>query len=225
MFLGTKTVIFDAFGSLFDVHSPARELAPQLGENFEAFSALWRQKQLEYSWLRSLMRRHADFAQVTEEALDYALAAFGHAKNERVRSELLSLYQRLKAYPDAVLMLDSLSRKNMRTGILSNGSPQMLHAAVVSAGLESLLDEVLSVEEVQVFKPDPRVYALALDRFGIRDPAEVVFVTANPWDAHGAASFGFQVIRVNRNGLADENLPGKVSAHVKSLSEIPALLS
>lgn len=225
MFFGTKTVIFDAFGTLFDVHSPARELAPQLGENFEAFSALWRQKQLEYSWLRSLMRRHADFAQVTEEALDYALAAFGHAKNARVRSELLSLYQRLKAYPDAVLMLDSLSRKNMRTGILSNGSPQMLHAAVVSAGLESLLDEVLSVEEVQVFKPDPRVYALALDRFGIRDPGEVVFVTSNPWDAHGAASFGFRVIRVNRNGLADENLPGKVSAHVKSLSEIPALLS
>lgn len=225
MFSGTKTVIFDAFGTLFDVHSPARELAPQLGENFEAFSALWRQKQLEYSWLRSLMRRHADFAQVTEEALDYALAAFGHAKNERVRSELLSLYQRLKAYPDAVLMLDSLSRKNMRTGILSNGSPQMLNAAVVSAGLGELLDEVISVEAVQVYKPDPRVYALALDRFGIHDPGEVVFVTSNPWDAHGAASFGFPVIRVNRNGLADENLPGKVSAHVKSLSEIPALLS
>ncbi|MDP4822585.1 MAG: haloacid dehalogenase type II [Aestuariivirgaceae bacterium] len=225
MFSGTKTVIFDAFGTLFDVHSPARELAPQLGENFEAFSTLWRQKQLEYSWLRSLMRRHADFGQVTEEALDYALAAFGHAENKWARTALLELYQRLKAYPDAVLTLDSLSRKNLRTGILSNGSPQMLHAAVVSAGLGELLDAVLSVEEVQVFKPDPRVYALALDRFGIRDPEQVVFVTANPWDAHGAASFGFRVIRVNRAGLPDENLPGAVSAYVKSLSEIPALLS
>ena len=219
-----KAILFDAYGTLLDVHSSVARHADRLGSVAGAVSALWRQKQLEYTWTLTLAGRYRPFDAVTADALDFALALHGYA-DATLRHDLLGSYRHLAPFADVGPALTQLKAAGMRLGILSNGTPALLREAVASAGIAALLDPLLSVDAIRIYKPDPRVYALALDRFGIRDPAEVVFVTANPWDAHGAASFGFQVIRVNRNGLADENLPGKVSAHVKSLSEIPALLS
>lgn len=224
MFADIQGVVFDAYGTLFDVHAPAVRLAGRIGPQFEAFSKHWRQKQLEYTWLRSLMRRHADFATVTADALDHAMESF-RLDDPALRAELLATYDKLDAYPDAVATLQALAAMKLRTGILSNGTPGMLNASVISAGLEDWLDEVISVEAVGIYKPDPRVYALALDRFGIRESARILFVSANGWDAHAAAAFGFSVVRVNRNRMADERLPGRPGASVEDLSSIPALIS
>ena len=216
-----KAIVFDAYGTLLDVHGPSAQLADRIGPAFAEFSKLWRQKQLEYTWLRSLMRKHADFAQVTADALDYAMAAHGlHDKG--LRADLLGLFEKLVAYPDAASTLQAIAARGLKTAILSNGSPKMLDAAVHSGGLQ--LDAVISVEAVGVYKPDPRVYELALERFRLSEPQEILFVSANPWDAQGASSFGFKVVRINRAEIADENLPGKPDHFVKSLTEIIALL-
>lgn len=223
-FTGIAAVIFDAYGTLFDVHGPAQRLAPRIGPQADALSRLWRQKQVEYTWLRSLMRAHADFAQVTADALDYALASHGIA-DEALRADLLALYDRLPAYPDAAPALAAIAARGLRTAILSNGTPAMLGTAVTAAGLAEYFDEIISVEEVGIYKPDPRVYQRGLDRFGLRDPRQVLFVSANPWDAQGAAHFGFLSVRVDRFGLRDEMLPEKPKRLVSSLSEIPDLLT
>lgn len=216
-----KAVVFDAYGTLLDVHGPSAQLADRIGPDFQAFSALWRQKQLEYTWLRSLMRRHADFAIVTADALDYAMASFKLA-DKQLRDDLMGLFEKLIAYPDAASTLQAISAKALKTAILSNGSPKMLAAAVQSGGLQ--LDAVISVEAVGVYKPDPRVYELALEKFDLSDAAEILFISANPWDAQGASSFGFKVARINRAGLMDDNLPGKPDYMLKSLTEIISLL-
>ena len=222
-FSGIGACVFDAYGTLFDVHAPVAQMAARIGGEADALSRLWRQKQLEYTWLRSLMRAHADFWQVTGEALDYALAA--HAIDDPgLRAELMELYMRLDAYPDAVDALQRLKFSGLATAILSNGSPAMLQAAVESAGLGNDLDHVISVEEVGIFKPDPRVYELAVSRTGVA-AGGICFVSANTWDAQAAAHFGFQVARVDRFGLKDERLPGAPKALIKTLSELPAALS
>jgi 2-haloacid dehalogenase len=220
---GIRSFVFDAYGTLFDVHSPAAALAGQIGEHAGAFSALWRAKQLEYTWLRSLMGRHADFARVTADALDYALEAHG-LDDARLRDELFALYRTLKPYPDASGALGLLKLRGYRTAILSNGSPDMLHAAVSSANLGDLLERVISVEEVGIYKPSPKVYQLAVDAFSLAAPSEVAFVSANGWDCAGASSFGFQVIQVNRFNQRAERLGFPPAAQVANLSEIEALL-
>ncbi len=220
---GIRACVFDAYGTLFDVHAPVQKLAQEIGEKADALSKLWRQKQLEYSWLRSLMGVHADFWHVTGDALDYALAFHG-IDDPGLKDELMVLYLKLDAYPDAKAALETLKSRNMRLGILSNGSPSMLEAAVRSAGLEKLLDQVLSVEDVGIYKPSRRVYRLAMQKFTLQDAPSICFVSANTWDAQAAAQFGFQVVRIDRFGLPNDKIPGKPAAIVKSLSELPALV-
>jgi 2-haloacid dehalogenase len=221
-FSGIGACVFDAYGTLFDVHAPVVRVAARIGPQADALSRLWRQKQLEYTWLRSLMRAHADFWQVTGEALDYALAAHG-VDDPGLRDELMDLYLRLDAYPDAVEALRQLKAGGFATAILSNGSPAMLEAAVESAGIAGHLDHVISIEEAGIFKPDPRVYELAVRHAGMAANA-ICFVSANTWDAQAAAHFGFQVARIDRFGLKDERIPGAPKALIKSLSELPASL-
>ncbi|GIK96722.1 MAG: haloacid dehalogenase [Alphaproteobacteria bacterium] len=214
--------VFDAYGTLFDVHSAAARCRDALGDRADRLSALWRQKQLEYTWLRSLMGRHADFAQVTAEALDYALAAVGIADPD-LRRRLLDMYRRLDAFGEVPEVLGRLRRAGLPTAILSNGSPAMLDSAVGSARLGDLLDTVLSVESVGIYKPHPSVYRLAVDRLGV--PAgRICFLSSNGWDAAGAAQFGFRVVWVNRYGQPPERLPAGPEALLEDLSGLPALL-
>ena len=219
---GIKAVLFDAYGTLFDVHSPAAQIAGDIGPDAAAISDLWRAKQLQYTWLRSLMETHAPFDRVTEDALDYALAQYGVSSPD-IRSRLLKLYMTLDAYPDAPDALTRLKSAGIVTGILSNGSPSMLASAVSSAGLGTLLDHVLSVESVGVYKPDPRVYRFGADKVG-HAPGEVAFISANGWDAAGAAHFGFQVIHLNRFGQPREMLPSGPAMVLKSLNEAAAAI-
>jgi len=214
--------VFDAYGTLFDVHSAVARGGQALGDKAGAVSALWRQKQLEYTWLRSLMGAHADFWQVTGDSLSYALASHGR-DDARLHDELMALYLRLDAYDDAVDTLKTVKASGRSTAILSNGAPKMLAAAVDSAGLAEHLDAVLSIEEVGIYKPDPRVYQLAVDRLGV--PAtRICFVSANAWDAAGAAHFGFRVAWLNRFGQRPERLPGQPAATLDGLSQLPALM-
>ena len=223
-FTAVTTCMFDAYGTLFDVHAPVARVAAKIGDNADAVSRLWRQKQLEYSWLRSLMGEHVVFWQVTGEALDYALAAHG-IDDRPLREELMDLYLTLDAYPDAREALASLKDAGFTTGILSNGSPGMLNAAVKSSGLGDHLDYVLSIEDVGIFKPDSRVYQMVVDCGSAKAAGDVCFVSANTWDAQAAANFGFQVARINRFGLPDENIPGRPKRLLESLNELPGALA
>jgi 2-haloacid dehalogenase len=217
-----RACIFDAYGTLFDVASAARRAADDLGEAATPLAALWRDKQLQYSWLRAVQGRHADFWEVTGEALDFALDALGLADPDR-HSRLMQLYRELDAYPDVAGSLRRLRAAGLATAILSNGSPDMLAAAVAHAGLAGMLDHVLSVEEVEVYKPHPRVYQLALHRLD-RHAAEIAFVSSNGWDAWAAAAFGLRAIWCNRQGQPRERLPGRPAAEIRSLAELPPLL-
>jgi len=222
MSMHIAAAVFDAYGTLFDVHSAVGKNKERLGDIAERVSLLWRTKQLEYTWLRSLMHRHADFWQVTGEALDYALDSFGIADAE-LRRNLMDSYLRLSCYPEIPETLQALKKRSIKTAVLSNGSPRMLTAAVESCQLGNLLDAVLSVEAVGVYKPDPRVYQLAVDRLNV--PAEkIIFVTANAWDAAGAKCFGMMVAWINRFGQRPERLPCEADAEIASLDGLPALL-
>lgn len=221
-FSAIEALVFDAYGTLFDVHSAVRELRAEVGERWEEFSSLWRTKQLEYTWLRSLMGRHADFWQVTREALEYAMAAHG-LEDAALRERFLGAYLELDCYPEVREVLASLKTTGKRTAILSNGSPEMLRSAVAAAKLGAFFDFVLSVEEVRVFKPDPRVYRLASEKLGVA-PASICFQSSNAWDIAGASTFGFRTVWVNRSGQERERLPGRADAEMRTLERLAALL-
>jgi 2-haloacid dehalogenase len=188
----------------------------------DKLTALWRDKQLQYTWLRAAQQRHADFWQVTGDALDFALDTL-RLDRPSLRDRLMALYLTLDAYPEVASTLERLKRAGMRTAILSNGTPDMLAAAVKGTSLEGLLDAVLSVEEVHAFKPDPRVYQLAVDRLGL--PASAIALqSANAWDAHAASAFGMRVVWCNRFGQRRERLPGEPDREIRSLAELPALV-
>ena len=215
--------IFDAYGTLFDVTAAARRLAaddPALADTWRPLAEDWRRKQLEYTWLRAIMGDHADFAQVTSEALDWALAARGLPA--RLHGPLMALYDRLDAFPEVPAMLAALRAQGVTCAILSNGAPAMLASAVASAGIGGHLAAVISVEDVGVFKPDARVYALACDRLGIR-PGQALFVSSNGWDAAGAARFGFATVWVNRTGAPVDRLPHRPAHVLADLSPLPDL--
>jgi 2-haloacid dehalogenase len=216
---GIKACVFDAYGTLFDVHGPVSKLAAEIGPKADELSTLWRQKQLEYSWLRSLMGVHADFWKVTGDALDYALAACG-IDDPGLKDELMVFYLKLDAYPDAAEALAAVRAKGKRTAILSNGSPSMLDSAVRAAGLEKLIEMVLSIEDVGIYKPSRRVYRHAQHKLGLADALSVCFVSANAWDSHGAAQFGFQVVHVSAREAPDERLPGKSMCRISRLREL-----
>lgn len=220
---GIKAVVFDAYGTMFDVHSPVGRLASKLGDQAQSVSTMWRDKQLQYTWLRSLMQDYKPFTKVTSDALAYAMEAHG-IKNDALHKELVDAYFTLSAYDDVAPCLEALQAKGFKTAILSNGSMDMLDAAVNSAGIADKLDAVLSVEDVQVNKPDPRVYQLTLDHFGI-SADEVCFVSNNAWDSHAGAHFGYQVARLNRYGAPAEKLSGTPKFMMTDLSGLSEQLS
>jgi 2-haloacid dehalogenase len=213
-----KAVIFDAYGTLFDVHSAVGRHMAQVGPEAARFSEVWRAKQLEYSWVLSLAGRYEPFWTLTEQALDYAFARFPDV-DRSIRPLLLEAYRTLDAYSDVRETLRALRARSLRTGILSNGDPGMLHAAVNSAGLADDLDVVLSVDAAGIFKTSPRTYELVLQALHVA-ANEVVFVSSNRWDIAGAAAFGFMPIWVNRLGLPDEYAELPPSAAIASLDQL-----
>lgn len=219
-----RAAIFDAYGTLLDVHSAMARHAGRLGAGWERLSQDWRLKQIEYTWVRSLAgpAQHRDFAQLTDEALGFVAARHG-LTDPALLDELKAAYRALDAYPEAPAMLRALQAAGIGRAILSNGEPAMLAQGVAAAGLDGLLDDVLSVESVGVFKPDPRVYALAEQRFGL-PPAQMAFVSSNPWDAFGALCFGFQVVWINRAGQPDEYGLRGAAREAPDLATLPALL-
>src|ERR1700684_2067535 len=194
--------VFDAYGTLFDVHAAIARHRAIAGPDADRFSEIWRTKQLEYAWTLTLAGSYADFWTLTERALDYAFARVTSVSRE-LRRNLLEAYMKLDAYADARATLVHLKARNAGVAILSNGSPRMLAAAVQSAGIAASCDAVLSVDAVRMYKPRPEVYALVTARFGVK-PQDVVFVSSNRWDVMGAASFGFRPVWVNRSGMPDE---------------------
>ena len=219
---GIKACVFDAYGTLFDVHSAVGIHQARLGDIANRVSALWRTKQLEYTWLRSLMGRHADFWQVTQDALDFAFDTC-RIDDPALRSDLIEAYLRLDCYPEVPATLSTLRDRGCQVAILSNGTPAMLSAAVKNSGLEQSIERIFSVEQAGVFKPDPRVYQIAVDDLNVK-PAEIVFLSSNAWDAAGASVFGFKVAWVNRFGQSVERLPGQADVEIETLAELPALL-
>jgi 2-haloacid dehalogenase len=221
--LKVRACVFDAYGTLFDFASAAAGCRDALGDKTGSLTALWRDKQLHYTWLRGLQGRHADFWQVTSDALDFTMESLGIADTS-LRSRLLDLYRTLKCFPEVPQVLEDLKQAGFVTAILSNGTPGMLADAVEGAGLGSFFDHVLSVEQVGVFKPHPDVYRLAIGTLGV-PAAEIAFQSSNAWDAHAASAFGMRVVWCNRYAQRRERLPGSPDHEIRSLSELPALLT
>ncbi|MDO9710740.1 haloacid dehalogenase type II [Paracraurococcus lichenis] len=218
-----KAAVFDAYGTLLDVHAAVGRHAARLGEKAQPVSALWRAKQIEWSWILSATGAYEPFWALTEKALDHALAVHGAAE-PALRADLLAAYRELDAYPEAAPMLSALGARGIRTAILSNGSPEMLASSVAAGGLGPLLDDVLSVHPLRCFKPDPRVYALVPARFACQ-PHEVAFVSSNPWDAYGAQRFGFRVFWVNRSGGPAEYWLDQTATILPDLAGLPERLA
>jgi 2-haloacid dehalogenase len=217
-----RACVFDAYGTLFDFASAARGCRDEIGDDFDKLTALWRDKQLQYTWLRAVQNRHADFWQVTGDALDFAMETLG-LQRANLRDRLMALYLALDAFPEVSDLLRRLKGADLRLAILSNGTPRMLDAVVSNATLDGLFDAVLSIEEVGIYKPDRKVYQLAVDRLGI--PKEnICFLSSNAWDAYAASAFGMQVVWCNRYGQRRERLPGSPNDEIKSLAELPALI-
>jgi 2-haloacid dehalogenase len=217
-----EACVFDAYGTLFDVNAAALRCRDALAGKADALADTWRQKQLQYTWLRSLMGRYVDFRQVTADALDYAFGVHGFTDRE-LRERLLALYMELDAYPEVRGVLGRLRAAGLRTGILSNGSPDMLAAAAANAGIAPLLDANLSVDDLGIYKPHPTVYQLATERFALA-PERIAFMSSNAWDAAGAATYGFTVVWINRFGQPPERLPDAPAAELASLEGLPGLL-
>ena len=219
---GIRACVFDAYGTVFDFAAAARGCTDALGAQAPALTALWRDKQLQYTWLRSMQGRYVDLWQITGDSLDYALETLGLAE-PALRARLMDLYRTLAVFPEIPDMLRRLRAAGIRTAILSNGSPAMLASAVAGNHLAELLDAVISVDEVGVFKPDPRVYQHALDRLGVA-ATEVSFQSSNAWDAWAASAFGMRVVWCNRYAQRPERLPGRPDHEVTSLAALPALV-
>lgn len=214
-----KACVFDAYGTLFDFNAAARAARDELGDDWQPLSDLWRQKQLQYTWLRGLGEHYADFWQVTGDALDFALATL-KLNRPGLRNRLLALYLELDCYPEVPQVLAALKAANLRLAILSNGSMPMLSAVVRRNGLEDVFDAVLSVEEVRTFKPHPSVYQLAPSRLEIK-PEHICFLSSNAWDAFSAKAFGFRVLWCNRFGQQPEAIPALPDAQIDTLAALP----
>ena len=220
---GIRACVFDAYGTLFDVNGAAAQERDTLGDKWLPLAELRRTKQLQYTWLRGLAGRHADFWQLTGDALDFALDSL-NLDDPDLRDRLMGLYLHLGVYPEVSETLTRLKASGLLLAILSNGTPAMLSAATDRAGITKRLDAILSVEEVGVFKPHPSVYQLAVDRLGVR-PDEICFVSANGWDAFSARAFGFRVVWCNRFGQAPERIPESPDGEILSLSSLPAIVN
>jgi len=221
-FTDIDACVFDAYGTLLDVNAAAAKCQGDLGDKAGQLADIWRTKQLQYTWLSSLMGRHLDFYEMTGRALDFALQTLD-LQDAALRTRLMELYEVLDAYAEVPAMLSTLKEAGLKTAILSNGTPGMLASAVEAAGIGALLDLVLSIEDVGIYKPDPRVYQLAVDRLGV-DKERICFVSSNGWDAMGASAFGFQVAWVNRAGQVPETLGFLPKAELKDLTGLAALV-
>ena len=212
-----KAIIFDAYGTLFDVNSAAEKCKDKIGDKWEPFANFWRTTQLEYTWLRSLMKRHKDFWQITEESLDKSMMAFNI--DPKMKNELLNLYKVLSPFQEVPETLKLLKEKNFKLAILSNGTPSLLNDLVKSNNLNNLFDDLFSIEEVKIYKPHPKVYDLPIEKYKIKKN-EVVFLSANTWDISGAGNFGYQTVWVNRNNNIFDNLDYIPNKEIKNLSEL-----
>ncbi len=212
-----KAVIFDAYGTLFDVNSAAEKCKNQIGDKWEGFANYWRTTQLEYTWLRSLMKRHKDFWKVTEDSLDKSMKVFNI--NPNMREELLSLYKKLSTFPEVNDTLKQLKNKNLKLAILSNGSPNLLKELVNSNNLTEIFDDLFSIEEVKIYKPDNKVYEIPINKYKVKSE-EIVFLSSNTWDVSGGGNYGYQSIWVNRNNNIFDNLDYKPKYEIKNLKQL-----
>ncbi len=219
---GIEACVFDAYGTLFDVNSAARSAQDSLGEKWQPLADLWRAKQLQYTWLRGLAGHHADFWQVTGDALDFALSTL-KLEDPALRARLMNLYLILSAYPEVPGTLNRLKAAGIKLAILSNGTPAMLAAAVANAGITGLFDAILSVEEVKIYKPHPSVYGLACAQLKVV-ASRICFLSSNGWDAYSAKAFGFRALWCNRFGHAPERIPETPDAQITTLAELPDIL-
>ena len=213
----TKVVVFDAYGTLFDVNSAAEKCKDKIGSKWEAFANFWRTTQLEYTWLRSLMNRHKNFWDITEDSLDKSMKVFNIDKN--MKNELLSLYKILSPYPEVREVLKGLKKKSFKLAILSNGTPDLLNELVESNNLINLFDDLFSIEEVKIYKPDPKVYKLPIEKYKIM-PNEVTFLSANTWDVSGGGNFGYNSIWVNRHNSVFDILDFQPKNEISNLTQL-----
>ena len=216
-----KAIIFDAYGTLFDVNSAAEKCKEKLGDKWEGFANYWRTTQLEYTWLRSLMRRHKDFWQITEDSLDKSMNFYNI--DNSLRSELLNLYKVLSPFTEVNDALKKLKQSNYKLAILSNGTPDLLNELVVSNQLKDIFDDIFSVEEVGIFKPDSKVYDLPINKYNI-EKNEVLFLSANTWDVSGAGNYGYNTVWVNRNNNIFDKLDFEPNQQISNLSELLDLI-
>ena len=216
-----KAIIFDAYGTLFDVNSAAEKCKDKIGNKWEGFANYWRTTQLEYTWLRSLMKRHKDFWQVTEDSLDKSLKAF--SIDNSMRNELLNLYKILSPYKEVPEVLKTLKEKKFKLAILSNGTPALLNDLVKNNNLNNIFDDIFSIEQVGIYKPDSRVYEMPIQKYDIKKN-EVAFLSANTWDVSGGGNYGYNSIWVNRNKNIFDNLDFKPNFEIKNLLELVSLI-
>ena len=216
-----KAIIFDAYGTLFDVNSAAEKCKDKIRNKWESFANYWRATQLEYTWLRSLMNRHKDFWQVTEDSLDKSMKAY--KIDNSMRSELLNLYKTLSIFPEVKEVLNNLKEKNYKLAILSNGTPSLLNELVKSNNLNNIFADIFSIEEVKIYKPDSRVYDLPINKYQIQEN-EVAFLSANTWDVSGGGNYGYNAVWVNRNNNIFDNLDYQPKHQVKQLGELLDLI-
>ena len=216
-----KAIIFDAYGTLFDVNSAAEKCKDKIGDKWEGFANFWRTTQLEYTWLRSLMKRHKDFWQVTEDSLDKSMKAFNI--DPLMRDELLSLYKVLSPFKEVPEVLKSLKEKKFKLAILSNGTPALLNELIRNNNLDNIFDDLFSIEQVRIYKPDSKVYDMPIQKYHV-EKNEIAFLSANTWDVSGGGNYGYQSIWVNRNKNIFDNLDYKPKNEIKDLSELIKLI-
>ena len=212
-----KAIVFDAYGTLFDVNSAAEKCKNKIGSKWENFANFWRTTQLEYTWLRSLMKKHKDFWQVTEDSLDKSMKVFNI--DNSLKNELLNLYKNLSPYPEVEKVLINLKEKKLRLAILSNGTPKLLEELVKSNNLDSLFNDLFSVEEVKIYKPNSKVYDIPIKKYKIK-PEEITFLSANTWDVSGAGNYGYNSVWVNRNKSHFDNLDYHPKNEIGDLTQL-----
>ena len=213
----SKVVVFDAYGTLFDVNSAAEKCKDKIGGKWELFANYWRTTQLEYTWLRSLMKRHKNFWEITEDSLDKSMKVFNI--NRSMKNELLNLYKILSPYPEVRVVLEDLKKKNFKLAILSNGTPALLNELVASNKLNNFFDDLFSIEEVKVYKPDSRVYEIPLKKYNIK-ANEITFLSANTWDVSGGGNYGYNSIWVNRYKSVFDNLDYQAKNEINNLTQL-----
>ena len=212
-----KAIIFDAYGTLFDVNSAAEKCKDKIGDKWEGFANYWRTTQLEYTWLRSLMKRHKNFWQITEDSLDKSMNVFNI--NKSMRNELLDLYKTLNTFPEVKDVLNKLKEKNYKLAILSNGTPSLLNELVKGNNIENIFNDIFSIEDVGIYKPDSRVYDIPTKKYQILK-SEVVFLSANTWDVSGGGNYGYNAIWVNRNKSKFDNLDYEPKNEIDNLNQL-----